>query len=78
MENVNAITTRSGKVLNPAALQGKSSELAIDLEETDDPEPENVRESANEDMPKESLPAQISDEVAEEILVDDLLEIALT
>ncbi|VVB08021.1 unnamed protein product [Arabis nemorensis] len=56
MENVNAIRTRSGKVLNPVASQGKGQELAIDLEET---EPKEVRESANEDTAKESLPTRI-------------------
>ncbi|VVB01119.1 unnamed protein product [Arabis nemorensis] len=39
IENVNAVTTKSGRVLNPVAPQGKSPELAIDLEET---EPEEM------------------------------------
>ncbi|VVA99404.1 unnamed protein product [Arabis nemorensis] len=54
IENVNAVTTRSGRVLNPAAPQGENLELAIDLQET---KPEEVRESAKEDTAKESLPA---------------------
>ncbi|VVB16662.1 unnamed protein product [Arabis nemorensis] len=57
MENVNVITTRSGRVLNPVASQGKSPELPIDLEETDDADPKKVKESANVDTPKELLPA---------------------